>query len=129
MSARTVVSVIFLAVASFIAAGAAAQEPTLHEVYQAAQAGNFAEAQRMMDQVLRDHPNSAKAHYVEAELLAKQGRFAAAESELATAERLEAGRASSDDSLMGVWPVWPKASRRRFTIDLRSCPIARISMV
>ena len=91
MPARTVVSVVFLAVASFVAAGAAAQEPTLHQVYQAAQSGNFAEAQRMMDQVLRDHPNSAKAHYVESELLAKQGRFAAAESELATAERLEPG--------------------------------------
>ena len=91
MSARTVLSVVFLAVASFVAAAAAALEPTLNQVYQAAQSGNFGEAQRMMDQVLRDHPNSAKAHYVEAELLAKQGRFAAAESELATAERLEPG--------------------------------------
>ncbi len=91
MSARTVVSVVLLAAATFIAAGASAQEPTLHQVYQAAASGNFAEAQRMMDQVLRDHPNSAKAHYVEAELLAKQGRFAAAESELAIAERLEPG--------------------------------------
>jgi len=91
MSARTMVSIFFLAAASFMAAGAAAQDPTLHQVYQAAQSGNFSEAQRMMDQVLRDHPNSAKAHYVEAELLAKQGRFTAAESELATAERLEPG--------------------------------------
>jgi len=91
MSARTVLSIVFLAVASFVAAAAAAQEPTLNQVYLAAQSGNFAEAQRMMDQVLRDHPNSAKAHYVEAELLAKQGRFAAAESELASAERLEPG--------------------------------------
>src|SRR6266581_5885929 len=91
MPARTVVSVVFLAVASFVAAGAAAQEPTLHQVYQAAQSGNFAEAQRMMDQVLRDHPNSAKAHYVEAELLAKQGHLANAEVELNTAERLAPG--------------------------------------
>ena len=91
MSARTMVSIFFLAAASFMAAGASAQDPTLHQVYQAAQSGNFSEAQRMMDQVLHDHPNSAKAHYVEAELLAKQGRFAAAESELATAERLEPG--------------------------------------
>jgi hypothetical protein len=91
MMAKTVASVVLLAAASFVALGASAQEPTLQQVYRAAESGNFSEAQRMMDQVLRDHPNSAKAHYVEAELLAKQGRFAAAESELATAERLEPG--------------------------------------
>ena len=66
-------------------------EPTLHEVYQAAEAGDYAAAQAMMDQVLRAHPNSAKAHFVEAELLAKQRRFAQAQTELNTAERLEPG--------------------------------------
>jgi uncharacterized protein len=67
------------------------QEPTLNQVYEAADAGRFGDAQRMMDQVLRDHPNSAKAHYVEAELLAKQGRISAAEVELNNAERLAPG--------------------------------------
>ena len=66
-------------------------DPSLHQVYQAAEAGKFNEAQSMMDIVLKDHPNSAKAHYVEAELLAKQGRLASAETELNTAERLEPG--------------------------------------
>lgn len=68
-----------------------AADPTLHDVYQAAEAGKLTEAQAMMEQVLRDHPNSAKAHYVEAELLAKQGRFANAQAELRTAERLAPG--------------------------------------
>lgn len=45
----------------------------------------------MMDKVLRDHPGSAKAHFVEAELLAKQDRLANAASELTTAERLAPG--------------------------------------
>jgi hypothetical protein len=45
----------------------------------------------MMDEVLKAHPNSAKAHFVEAELLAKQGRISGAQAELATAERLEPG--------------------------------------
>ncbi|HQT26129.1 MAG TPA: tetratricopeptide repeat protein, partial [Burkholderiales bacterium] len=44
-----------------------------------------------MDKVLQDHPNSAKAHYVEAEILAKEGRKAGAASELAAAERLAPG--------------------------------------
>jgi len=70
---------------------AVAAEPTIHQVYQAADAGNYREAQAMMDQVLRDHPNSAKAHFVEAELLARQGQLSNAQAELAIAERLEPG--------------------------------------
>ena len=74
-----------------VSAAAMAADPSMHEVYQAAEAGRYIEAQAMMDQVLRDHPNSAKAHFVEAELLAKQGRGPAAQAELAIAERLEPG--------------------------------------
>lgn len=66
-----------------------AADATLHEVYQAAEAGNYRAAQGMMDQVLHDHPNSAKAHFVEAELLAKEGQLHSAQLELATAERLD----------------------------------------
>ena len=66
-------------------------DPTLHQVYQAAEAGKLNEAQGMMEKVLKDHPNSAKAHFVEAELLVKQGRLVNAEVELNTAERLEPG--------------------------------------
>jgi uncharacterized protein len=69
----------------------AAEDPTLHQVYEAAQAGKLDEAQSMMKQVLHDHPNSAKAHFVEAELLAKQNRLANADAELKTAERLAPG--------------------------------------
>lgn len=69
----------------------AAEDATMHEVYTAAQAGRYAEAQGMMDKVLRDHPNSAKAHFVEAELMARQGQIADAKAELATAERLAPG--------------------------------------
>lgn len=75
----------------FVSAAYAANDPTLHEVYQAAESGRLNEAQAMMDKVLRDHPNSGKAHFVEAELMVKQGRLAAAQGELATAERLAPG--------------------------------------
>jgi hypothetical protein len=69
----------------------AEEDATMHDVYLAAQAGKFNEAQSMMDKVLRDHPNSAKAHFVEAELLAKQGQFGNAAAELKTAEQLQPG--------------------------------------
>jgi hypothetical protein len=66
-------------------------DPSLHQVYEAANAGRLAEAQGMMTQVLKDHPNSAKAHFVEAEILAKQGQLANARAELNTAEQLAPG--------------------------------------
>lgn len=87
MSCKSIVS---LTIALSLASGLAlAADPTLHQVYQAAEAGNYRAAQGMMDQVLHDHPNSAKAHFVEAELLAKQNQLRSAQTELATAERLE----------------------------------------
>lgn len=66
-------------------------EPSLQQVYQAAQAGRLQEAQQMMDQVLQAHPRSAKAHYVRAELLARQGSLAQAREELRSAEALAPG--------------------------------------
>lgn len=86
-----IIMALLLALASGFAF--AAGDPTLHQVYQAVQAGRMDEAQGMMQKVLQDHPNSAKAHYVEAELLARQGRLAAAGAELASAERLAPGLA------------------------------------
>lgn len=66
-------------------------DPTLDQVYQAARAGHVDQAQQMMAPVLRDHPASGKAHYVEAELLARQGQLAKAREELDIAERLAPG--------------------------------------
>lgn len=62
--------------------------PSLHQVYQNAQAGRVEEALRQIDQVLQDYPKSGKAHYVKAELLASLGRMTQARGELENAERL-----------------------------------------
>lgn len=91
MTAKSFARMTLLASALALAVPAFAAEPTIHEVYLAAEAGKFTEAQAMMDQVLKAHPNSATAHFVEAELLAKQGKFAQAQAELATAERIAPG--------------------------------------
>jgi len=66
-------------------------DPTVHQIYEAASSGHLDQAQQMMDQVLRDHPNSAKAHYVQSELYAREGRFSLARAELARAEQLQPG--------------------------------------
>lgn len=69
----------------------AAEDPSMHQVYEAANAGRLAEAQTMITQVLKDHPTSAKAHYVAAELDARQGLIGGAREQLQTAEKLDPG--------------------------------------
>lgn len=83
--------VLLLLALCFTAPASAEEDATMHQVYLAAESGKLEEAQAMMDKVLRDHPDSAKAHFVEAELLAKQGLFSNAGIELNTAERLQPG--------------------------------------
>ena len=79
------------AVCLFGAGPVMAQDASLHQIYQAASSGHLDQAQAMMAQVLKDHPDSGKAHFVEAELLGKQGRIEAARQELARAEQLAPG--------------------------------------
>ena len=80
----------WLVVASFLSFGFAMSqtEPTLNQVYATAQAGKMDQAQVMMQQVLVAHPNSAKAHFVQAELYSRQGNLGKAREALATAEKL-----------------------------------------
>jgi len=89
---RRIVQGLVLAVALGAGGAAMAQsEPTLNQVYATAQAGQLDQAQTMIQQVLIGHPNSAKAHFVRAELYARQGDSAHARESLATAERLSPG--------------------------------------
>jgi len=80
-----------LSASMVLAVFAHAADPSMAEVYKAAESGNFSQAEAMMKQVLTDHPNSAKAHFVHAEILAKEGRLAAAKDELNIAEKLAPG--------------------------------------
>jgi tetratricopeptide (TPR) repeat protein len=66
-------------------------EATLPEVYKAVQAGQMAKADAMMKEVLQNHPNSAKAHYVAAEVYLKEGKVDAARNHFMTAQNLAPG--------------------------------------
>lgn len=81
------------ALLGFGAMAFAQAEPTLAQVYETAQSGKLEQAQVMMQQVLVAHPNSAKAHFVQAELYAKQGNANRAREALAVAEKLSPGLA------------------------------------
>jgi len=82
---------ILIAVLCSGAALAAGSDPTVGQIYEAAQAGQLAQAEQMVSQVLQDHPRSGEGHYVAAEVYARAGDFATARRELATAEALEPG--------------------------------------
>ncbi len=92
----TIRKVIHLFVGVFAAAvlltsNAAFAEATLPEVYQAVQSGQMAKADVMMKEVLQNHPNSAKAHYVAAELYLKEGKLEVARNHFLKAENLAPG--------------------------------------
>ncbi len=70
---------------------ALAADPSVSQIYEAAKSGHLDQAQQMISQVLRDHPDSSKAHYVQAELYAREGNPGLARSELARAEQLKPG--------------------------------------
>lgn len=85
---RTLALVLLLACAG---PALAQSDPTPQQVYEAARSGHLAEAQQMISQVLRDHPSSAEAHYVAAQVDARAGNRAEARQQLATAEQLKPG--------------------------------------
>jgi hypothetical protein len=64
-------------------------EPSLQEINQTIQSGNIAKADTLMKEVITAHPESAKAHFKYAEILAAEGKIDAARVELSHAEKLQ----------------------------------------
>jgi hypothetical protein len=78
--------------AFFLAPTAGAEkEPSVHDVYAAVEAGRLDDAHQLIDQVIAAHPKSAKAHYVNAYVLAREGLIDQASTELELAETLKPG--------------------------------------
>ncbi len=67
----------------------AAQVATPQEVAGLLASGHLVQADHAMAQVLAAQPRSAAAHYLDARLLAKEGKWALAEKELERARRLD----------------------------------------
>jgi uncharacterized protein len=72
-------------------------DPTPHQIDEAMASGHVAEAQQMIDQVLRDHPRNAKAHYVAAKIDAHIGDIDAGRQQLANAKELDPTGAFAPD--------------------------------
>jgi hypothetical protein len=68
-----------------------ANDPSVSQIYDEARAGHVDRARQMMNQVLANHPHSARAHYVAAELDAELKNYGEAKQELQTAEQIDPG--------------------------------------
>ncbi len=82
-----------LLVVSFalLCAAPAFADPSVEDIYNAADAGHLGEAQQMLDQVLQSHPHSARAHWMAAEMYARSSNFDRARQEFNTAQQLAPG--------------------------------------
>ena len=89
MFKRARISVLAVLAVAVAGVAFADTDATPHQIYEAAQSGHIAQAQQMIDQVLQDYPQNAKAHFIAAELDARIGDFAAARQQLATAKQLD----------------------------------------
>jgi hypothetical protein len=86
---RNRIALALLASSVALSAPVLAADPSRHEIYEAATTGHLDQAQKMIDQVLKDHPGSAEAHYIAAEVYAREGNFGVARGQLAEAERID----------------------------------------
>ncbi|MET0659397.1 MAG: tetratricopeptide repeat protein, partial [Steroidobacteraceae bacterium] len=91
MKTHRVVSAFVMLATMFACTVWADTDPSVHQIYQAEQRGDLPAAHRMLEEVLRDHPRSGKAHFVAAELYARAGNLERARAELSTARSLEPG--------------------------------------
>ena len=64
-------------------------EPSVPQVIQSIQGKQYAQAQQQLAEVLAAHPNSAQAQYLEARLLAKEGKWSEASAALQRAKTLD----------------------------------------
>ena len=91
MRGRFQLHLILLLAIAFAVPAAADTDPPLSQVYEAVRTGHLEQAQKMMTQVLHDHPKSAKARYVAAEVDAASGSFVLGRQELRHAQELAPG--------------------------------------
>lgn len=76
-------------VLAFVLSLSTTQAATLDQASALLDAGHLTQAEHVMAQILADQPKSAPAHYLEARLLAAEGKWPLAEQQLELARRLD----------------------------------------
>jgi hypothetical protein len=91
--------------------------PTVADVEAQVQKGNYVQAETMMQEVVTAKPQSARAHYVFAEILAHNGRFSAATAEEARARHLDPAMKFSNPADVRNFEELLEKERRRAPSD------------
>jgi hypothetical protein len=86
-----------IALALALCAGLSFALPTVQDVEAQVRQGNYAQAETMMKEVVAAKPGSARAHYVYAEILARNGRVADAAGEAERARTLDPALSFTSD--------------------------------
>src|ERR1700760_3118215 len=71
--------------------------PSVNDVQAAVKAGDFPKAESMMQEVVADKPQSAKAHYLYAEILAHDAKFSEAAAQARKARELDPALSFTND--------------------------------
>ncbi len=90
-----------LTLAAALASGAAFAVPTLGDVEASVKAGNYPQAETMMQEVVAAKPQSPKAHYVYAEILAHEAKFSDAAAQARQARELDPSIKFTDPAKFG----------------------------
>ena len=83
---KKLISALVLSLAAFTTVVVA--QPTVKEIYQTAQTDKQ-QALSMINEVIRSHPNSARAYYIQSELLLQNGKKVEARSAFVRAQQLD----------------------------------------
>ena len=84
---KKLISVLVLSLSMFTATVVVAQ-PTVKEIYQTAQTDKQ-QALTMINEVIRSHPNSARAYYIQSELLLQSGKKSEARASFLKSQQLD----------------------------------------
>lgn len=86
---KKLLAVAVLAVAGLAQSAAWAATPTAKDVEAAIRAGNYAQAETMLSEVVEAHPNSARAHYLYGQVLDRNGKAAAGLAQIEQARTID----------------------------------------
>ena len=91
-------------------------DPSIDDVSNAVNTGNYTKADQMVDQVIEDHPQSAKAYYVKSQVLVKEGKFDEAKIEMTKAVALDpTGSFTSPEKLASFQSVLAESMTNKTT--------------
>jgi tetratricopeptide (TPR) repeat protein len=99
--------------------GGAQALPTVDEVQAAAQRGDYASAERMTREVVADRPDSAHAHYVLAEILVRERKFADATHHAQQARALDPELSFTDSA---AFTAFERVLQREHAADPQHAP-------